>query len=115
MVTYVENFEASNIKHSNKRSTFLTSFQSLVTHGDQVPKETIIQTLGQGADGVGTLVYVHALRYELVADLNLGLGNVFVEVHAVHSHQRTECLTHLEEEYFASLFSIYSKILCVAV
>lgn len=79
-MTYIENFEAGNIKYTNKCCSFLTSRQSLVTDGDQVPEETIKQTLGQGADRVVTLVDVHALCYELVSDLDLGLGDVFVKV-----------------------------------
>lgn len=109
MVTYVENFEASNIKYTDKRSPLLTRRQSLVTDRDEVPEETIKETLGQGTNGVITLVDVHALRHKLVADLNLGFGDVLVEVHSVHAQQSTESLAHLWKSTLHSIYSLKVK------
>ena len=83
---YVENFKAGNVEHTDESSSFLSSGQSLVANCDQVFEETIKQTLGQSTDGIVALVDVHALRHKLVTDLNLGFGDVLVQIHGIYSH-----------------------------
>lgn len=53
--TYVENFETSNIEHTNEVLSLLLGVQGLVTPLHKVLEETIENTLRQGTYGVGYL------------------------------------------------------------
>lgn len=93
--TYVENFEAGDIQHTDEVNPLESSLQSDVTLLDQPLEGTIEHGLSHGADGGGHLVLVPALGHELVTDLDSGLGQVLVQVHAVNAEQLAEELASL--------------------
>lgn len=95
METYVENFEAGDIQHTDEVDSLESSLQSDVTLLDQPLEGTIEHGLSHGTDGGGHLVLVPALSHELVTDLDLRLGQVLVQVHAINAEQLAEELASL--------------------
>lgn len=96
--TYVEDFEAGDVEHTDESDAFLAGLEGDVTLLDEPLEGAIEDALGQGAHRVCHLVLVAALRHELVAYLDLGLGQVLVQVSAVHSHQFANLITFLRAE-----------------
>lgn len=95
MVLYLENLETSDVQYTNEVDTLEASGKGFVTLGDQPAEHTVVDSLGHGAHGVVALVNVHALGHKLSADLNLGLGDVVVQISAVHTHHLSHLLTSL--------------------
>lgn len=93
--TYVEDFEAGDVEHTDESDAFLAGLEGDVTLLDEPLEGAIEDALGQGAHRVGHLVLVAALGHELVAYLDLGLGQVLVQVSAVYSHQLADLVTFL--------------------
>jgi len=92
--TYIKNLETGNVQHTNEVISLVLGFKSLVDSDDEPLEHTIVQRLGQGADGVGNLVLVTTLGHELVADLDLGLQETLLQV---------ACVDAQEESYLLSL------------
>lgn len=93
--THVEDFETSNIQHTDKVLPLLLGIQSFVTLLDEPLEETIEHTLAESSDGVGDLVLVTALGHELVSDLDAGLQQVLVQILAVDTQEFGDSFTFL--------------------
>jgi hypothetical protein len=103
--TYVENFETSNIQHTDEGDALLLGVKSFVTLLDEPFEETIEHTLAQGTDGVGDLILVTTLGDELVTDLDAGLEQVLVQVLAINTEQLGDLLTSLGTISFSLFFA----------
>uniref|UniRef100_A0A2M4DMR2 Uncharacterized protein n=1 Tax=Anopheles darlingi TaxID=43151 RepID=A0A2M4DMR2_ANODA len=101
----VEDFETSNIQHTNELSTLLLGVQSLVTLLDQPFEDTIEDTLAEGTDRVGDLVLVLTLGDELVTDLNTWLQQILVQIVSDHTEQLGHTVTILGTVGFSLLFA----------
>ena len=94
--THVENFKTSNVEHTDEMGSLQSSgIESSVAHEHKPLEQTIEETLGNGTNGVRDLVNVPSLGDELVADLDLGLAQVSVQVNAVNSEKFTDDFTSL--------------------
>ena len=83
MFTYVEDFETSNIEHTNVVVTFRLCVQGSVYSLYQPIEHSVVQGLGNGAHRVGHLVFVTPLDHKLVTDLDLWLQQTLQQVTAV--------------------------------
>ena len=93
--TYVENFKTGNIEYTNEVDSLLASSKGVVTLLDEVLESTIEYGLSQGTDGVGDLNGALTLGDELVTDLDLGLGQVLVEISTFRADEFTDGITSL--------------------
>ena len=94
--THVENFKTSNVEHTDEMGSLESSgIESSVAHEHKPLEQTIEETLRDGTNGVRDLVHVPSLGDELVADLDLGLAQVSVQVNAVNSEKFTDDFTSL--------------------
>jgi hypothetical protein len=103
--TYVENFETSNIQHTDEGVTLLLGVKCFVTLLDEPFEETIEHTLAESTDGVGDLILVTTLGDELVTDLDAGLKQVLVEILAVDTEQLGDLLTSFGTIGFSLFFA----------
>lgn len=91
--TYVEDFETSNIQHTDEMLTLLLGVKSFVTLLHQPLEETIEDTLAESTDGVGYLVLVTTLGNELVTDLDAWFQQVLVQFLAIAAEQFRDTFT----------------------
>lgn len=114
--THVENFETSNIQYTNEVLSLLFGVKSFVTLLDEPFEETIEHTLGHGTNGVGYLVDVTTLGYELVTDLDSWFQETSVHVLCVNTQQLGDSVTLLWTEKFVRFlrvsFVLQDVLLC---
>lgn len=95
MTTYLEDFETSNVQHTNEVNAFQASGESFITLDHQPAEHTVIDSLGHGAHRVVALVNVHPLSYELSADFDLWFCDVVIQISTFQSHHRGYIVTGL--------------------
>jgi len=93
--TYVENFETGNIEYTDEVSSLESSLKGHVTLLYEPLEDTIEDGLSQGTNGVGYLLDGPTLGDEFVTDLDLGLGQVPVEISTFNSEKLTDGITDL--------------------
>lgn len=93
--THVEDFETGNVEYTNEVSALEASLKGDVTLLHKPLEDTIEHGLSHGTDGVGYLLDAPTLGDELVTDLDLGLGQVPVEISTVDTEKLGNGITNL--------------------
>lgn len=94
-LTYVEDFETSNIQYTNEVLSLLLGVQSFVTLLHQVFENSVEHGLGHGTNGVWYLVDITTLGYEFVTDLDPGFGKSLVESGSIDTQKFADTFTFL--------------------
>lgn len=93
--THVENFESSDIKHSDEMVSLLVGVEGLVNPLHEPLEQTVVHRLGQRADRGNNLLQVSALGNHLGADLYPGLQEILVKLRTLKSQQLSDAIAFL--------------------
>ena len=95
LTLYLKDLKTSNVQHTDERHTLESRGKSFITLGHQPTEHTVVDSLGHGAHRVVALVNVHAFSHKLSTDLDLRLGDVLVQISAIHYHHLGDLVTSL--------------------